>query len=378
MLAPAQHGRPRRIGGRDRAIERAAQHDVRRQHPQRIAILRPLRDLALQIEQDALALVDVVEYEDDAGLLAGAVDQRHGADGNPGVRAIGRASKEFFAGRHEFAPQRACARIILRCQQASLHIVAAPVFPRALHGIRGRKVRDKGPEHGIVQDGLPIHVKQANANRKVLDHGGEPAGGFPARNDFLLQRDIALDELGLRRIALPRGDNASRCFSRNIEKAGDVAVIAQRAVGERPPGFFFVATARHHQRHVGKTDCFAGHHARHQRADIGPDVGPDFVQWLPQCSGMAFGQKRRVGRVVEQRPVGAPGRAHGHRRCQHHAEHRFERCGPRRTRPQRGGAPVECRDAGVRRVHNPVPVQWSGHGADAGKRRTNTVWRWCM
>lgn len=85
---------------------------------------------------------------------------------------------------------------------------------------------------------------------------------------------MAFANLDLSGVALARRDHAGGRLVGDIQNPHDLRAVAQGAVGERPPGVFVVAIARHDQVQVDETHGLACEYTRDQRADIAPDLRP--------------------------------------------------------------------------------------------------------
>lgn len=142
----------------------------------------------------------------------------------------------------------------------------------------------------------PVH---AQVPAQELRRGGPDLIGAGERAQGIAQfQQERLPLLALAQCRLgPIGADLRAGVHRHVEQAGHLAMLgAHRGVGEVPPRLLRVAVARHHQRHLLEPHRLAGEHARHQRFDLLPDIGPRLAKRQAKRGGMpgpASVRKRR-------------------------------------------------------------------------------------
>ena len=132
-----------------------------------------------------------------------------------------------------------------------------------------------------------------------------------------------------------------RRLGASAEHAGDPAVVAaNRRVRKREPRLLVVAPAVHHERQILAIGGLARHRGVDERADVGPDLGPDVVEPAAECARMLRAEDLGVRIVVEKAEVLPPGDEHRKPRLQKQADDGSQRMRPLVRVPERRARPV--------------------------------------
>jgi hypothetical protein len=137
------------------------------------------------------------------------------------------------------------------------------------------------------------------------------------------------------------GHDLARDLGAGAEEPGDRATLVTHGrVGEGEMRLLRIATPLHHERDILHVNGLATESLLDDGQQVGPDLVPDLQEVMAQGSRMLACEDLRIGVVVEQRALCAPGDEHRLARAEHDADQRLQRLRPDRRWPERRCGPV--------------------------------------
>ncbi|ACG78003.1 conserved hypothetical protein [Phenylobacterium zucineum HLK1] len=226
-------------------------------------------------------------------------------------------------------------------------------------GDLGQGLASRHSDHVAVPDELAVGgVGQAEDVVRPIQHGHEARRLLEQRKQPLALFAVALLARGERFHRLAQavlGQHPAGGLDAGAEHAPHRAgLVGQGTVGEGEEGRLGIAVALHQEGQVLLPDALAVERRADQGLQVGPDLGPDLLEPQAEGGGVPGAQDRRVGVVVDEGELGAPGDEHRLLGVQHH-----RRGGPQGLGP--GGGVAERRARPVvgahERAHRPAALE---------------------